>query len=136
MKNRIDIGIQDKRVGGASPFVKRVAEQTLSQLKKNNVALDITLCSQEFMRDLNRRFRKKNKSTNVLSFPEPASFVAPPDKKYLGEIYISPAYVSSHNQDLAHIVIHGILHLCGFHHPTKPDRMRMERKEDELLTHL
>ena len=136
MKNRIDIGIQDKRVVGVSPLVKRVAEQALSQLKKHNVALDITLCSQEFMCDLNRKLRKKDKTTNVLSFCESVSFVAPPDRTYLGEIYVSPAFVSSHNQDLAHIVIHGILHLCGFHHLTKPDRMRMERKEDELLAHL
>ena len=90
---------------------------------------DITLA------DLNSRFRKKNRPTDVLSFP------ADPDMGILGDIYISVntakrqarEYDWSLRDEILRLVCHGVLHLCGYDHHKRVDTVVMRAKEDKYL---
>ncbi len=100
-----------------------------------NIDVDIYLVSDEEMRAINKRFRGKDKATNVLSFREPKGFPHPERKKriLLGEVYLAPAYIENKGENIEALVIHGVLHLAGYTHDKVRDRMEMEKKEKEIL---
>ena len=91
---------------------------------------------------LNFQYRHKNTSTNILSFP----FDAPDyvESNLLGDLIICAPVIESQavaQQKIllnhwAHIVIHGVLHLCGYDHIDEKDAMEMEQKEINLLKKL
>lgn len=71
---------------------------------------------------------------NVLSYEAPKKFSRPDvSAKPLGEIYLNPSYIAAHGEDVNLMLAHGFLHLLGYDHKRKGDRMKMEKKEDELL---
>jgi probable rRNA maturation factor len=88
-------------------------------------------------RALNRRYRKKDKPTNVLSFPYD-------DPGLLGDIVICAAVVNREAREQgkrreahwAHMVVHGVLHLLGFDHIRPADAKVMERRERAILARL
>ena len=84
------------------------------------------------MQSLNKRFRGKNKPANVLSFMAPKNF---PGNK-LGEVYLDPIYIERHREDLNLMLVHGVLHILGYDHEKKSDRIKMEKKEAKLLRKL
>lgn len=97
----------------------------------------IAFVSDRKMRDLNRDFRGKNATTDVLSFPfEPDEFDAGAD--FLGDIVISleqaQKQAAENNLELEteikQLILHGILHLCGYDHET--DTGEMNARELEL----
>ncbi len=70
---------------------------------------------------------------NVLSYPA-GSFPRPKhEKKSLGVIYLDLDYIKRHGEDVAFMLLHGILHLLGYGHVRKNDRIKMERQERRLL---
>jgi probable rRNA maturation factor len=94
------------------------------------------------MRLLNRRYRGKDRPTNVLSFPaSPAPDVRP---RPLGDVLICPAVLrrearaqgKSEKAHWAHLVVHGTLHLAGYDHEEPRDAARMERREVAVLKRL
>lgn len=105
-------------------------------LKIKNSYADVFLISNIEMRDLNKKFRGKNKPTNVLAFPSPGSFPKVANKNWLGEIYLNPKYIRDHKENLEFMVIHGLLHLLGFDHVKYSDRIEMEKLEKRLLSKL
>lgn len=71
---------------------------------------------------------------NVLSYEAPEHFPRPDVRgKALGEIYLNPKYISEHGEDFDLMLVHGFLHLLGYDHKRKSDRMKMEKREDGLL---
>ena len=90
-------------------------------------------------RDLNRRYRGKDKPTNVLAFP----FEAPPGipSRHLGDVVICAPVVKREAREQskpasahwAHMVVHGILHLCGYDHHSEQDAGEMEALEKRIL---
>jgi probable rRNA maturation factor len=95
-----------------------------------NEAVTLILCSDYMIRKLNRRYRKIDRATDVLSFP-----FGDPD--LLGEIYISlqrakvqaKRYGLTYDEELKRLLIHGLLHLIGYDHHKKSDKEAMEAKE-------
>lgn len=91
---------------------------------------------------LNRRYRGKDYATNVLSFP----FEPPPgvDTGLLGDIVICAPVVLHEAVEgniaveahWAHMIVHGVLHLCGYDHERDADAAVMERLETEVLADL
>ena len=88
-------------------------------------SLTIAFVSDRKMRELNKNFRGKNTTTDVLSFPHEADeFDA--DENYLGDVAVSLEQAQKqtieNNLDLAteikQLILHGILHLCGYDHET------------------
>jgi probable rRNA maturation factor len=100
----------------------------------------VALSSDAHVAALNKRFRNKDKPTNVLSFP--AGGGAAPG--YLGDIVIAAETVEREaaEQDLPlrhhlqHLVVHGILHLLGFDHIDANDAERMEALEIKILSRI
>ena len=115
--------------------------QSLTESK--NKSLAIAFVSDKTMRDLNRNFRGKNLTTDVLSFPFEAddfnsnaeSIVD--DNVYLGDIAISVEQAARQavendldfESEIKQLIVHGILHLCGYDHETDTGEMnKMELK--------
>ena len=100
--------------------------------------VNVLITSSAEMKSLNRRFRGKDKPTDVLSFP------AEPDaqKQFAGEIAISADMASQNARALGHspaaevkiLVLHGILHLRGYDHEC--DNGQMARREKQLRAKL
>jgi len=102
------------------------------------------------MRDLNRRYRGQDRTTDVLSFAandtlagaDQACFIG--EAKFLGDVVVSvdtarqQATEAGHSlrRELDELVMHGVLHLCGYDHETDNGKMnRLElRLRRELLT--
>ena len=97
-------------------------------------SLGIRLTSEREMRDLNRRFRRKDEPTDVLSFPGEEF----PEGRHLGDIAISvptarrQASAQGHelSRELQVLLLHGVLHCLGYDHET--DDGTMARLEAEL----
>ena len=118
------------------------AENALQQIEETeNKSPTIAFVSDRKMRALNKEFRGKNKTTDVLSFPfEPDEFDAQTD--FLGDIVISTEQAQRQaaennltiETEIKQLILHGILHLCGYDHET--DTGEMNRRELELREHL
>ena len=100
--------------------------------------VNVLITSSAEMKSLNRRFRGKDKPTDVLSFP------ADPDleKQFAGEIAISAEIATKNARFLGHstaeevkiLVLHGVLHLRGYDHEC--DNGEMARRERQLRAKL
>ena len=96
--------------------------------------LNIILTGNEEIQNLNRDFRAKDRVTDVLSFPWE-------EDDFLGEIYISipqvakqaPDFGATFEQELKRVSLHGVLHLLGYDHIAKDDKLKMERMEEKYL---
>ena len=97
--------------------------------------VNISITSNREMQSLNRRFRKKNKPTDVLTFPSSVPQVA-------GDIAISLEIAAINAEQLGHsldtevkiLILHGMLHLAGFDHEI--DDGEMKSKESALRMQL
>lgn len=105
-------------------------------------SIAVMLTTDSVLQDLNRRFRGRDKPTNVLSFPAAAGFGGGP--AHLGDMAIAYETTAAEARaletplphHLAHLIVHGVLHLCGFDHMTRGDAERMEAIETRLLAGL
>ena len=107
--------------------------------KKKNQEFSILLTNRKKMKQLNYRFRKKNKATDVLSFPL-REF--PSNKFYIGDIAIcfeiinKRSKLSNFNLEFDKMWIHGYFHLIGYDHRKLKDFKKMTKKENLVLNFL
>lgn len=100
-----------------------------------NCFVEAHLVTDESMRRINREMRKKDVPTNVLSFIANRSFPHPELPKgfhYRGEIFLAPRHILKKREDIRTLAVHGLLHLLGYEHTKKSDRMVMEAREKEI----
>lgn len=98
--------------------------------------LSIALVDDEHMAEYNKTYRQKDGPTNVLSFPT--------DAPLLGDIVLSHSTIArealskgaSFEDHLAHLAIHGFLHLQGYDHDTRAQARQMEALEIKALAAL
>ena len=110
-------------------FAARAAEA----VGKSNSSATVAFVSDKTIRQLNRQFRGVDKATDVLSFPAGDS-----DKSNLGDVAISVETAArqakenglTFNEEVAQLILHGLLHLCGYDHET--DNGEMNRLELRL----
>ena len=108
----------------------------LSHLGATGHTLSVLLCDDPTIRDLNRTYREKDKTTDVLSFPMDG-----PDGPLLGDIAVSTDTAKRQADERGHslaielrvLLVHGLLHLRGHDHHNKADRDRMVKAERECL---
>ena len=121
---------------------KDFAESVIRSISETvNKSVTIGFVSDRKMRGLNKQFRGKNSSTDVLSFPFEADEFET-DNENLGDIIISLEQASrqaeENNLDLEteikQLILHGVLHLCGYDHET--DAGEMNAKELKLRAKL
>ena len=108
--------------------------------------LDITLTNDTEQRDLNRTWRGKDASTNVLAFPavDKAEPLPPGAPLLLGDVVLAFETVRREANEqgkpladhLRHLVVHGTLHLLGYDHLDRRGAERMEAAEIAILAEL
>lgn len=131
--NKIEVVSLNKKYRVYEKKIKKITRKFLQLLKKENCYLEIFLVASRKMKFLNKKFRNKDKAANILTFIEPKKFPHPESKfKILGEIYLN-AEVSSLKSQVSSLLAHGLLHLFGFFHQKKSDRIKMEAKEKFLI---
>tara|TARA_R110002096_G_scaffold20029_6_gene66750 strand:+ start:473 stop:1024 length:552 start_codon:yes stop_codon:yes gene_type:complete len=143
------LSVEISRAGGdwdaaAEEIVLRLAQAAFEQDGASPAAeLSVLLADNTFVQSLNRKFRGKDKPTNVLSFPNaPTPAGAHYDEpSSLGDIALAyetvKAEAKTHHKSfddhLAHLVVHGVLHLLGYDHMDDKDAEKMEKRERDLL---
>ncbi|MBL4538734.1 MAG: rRNA maturation RNase YbeY [Oceanicaulis sp.] len=114
-------------------------EAGLDQLEDPRAGAAVILFSDDAtVHELNRRFRDKDKPTNVLSFP------APDREGYPGDVILAYETCAREAQaaglslidHAAHLALHGVLHLNGFDHQEEDEATEMEALETAVLTGL
>ena len=131
---------RDPWAPGARLFVQWV-EAALAP-SRAPVGLSVRIVGRARSRSLNRRYRQKDKCTNVLSFAGAGTL--PDGRRALGELVICAPLVAqeARAQDTtlrahwAHLTIHGVLHLLGFDHEKTPDARKMAQREIQILDRL
>jgi probable rRNA maturation factor len=120
----------------------------LNIFKKNNFKFTILLSEDNEIKKLNKKFRKKNKTTDILSFPFHEKKVLntiikeKKDQIYLGDIIINLNKMTSNtkNKDFFlnfdKIWIHGLVHLLGYRHKSNRDFSMMTKLENKLINFL
>ena len=136
----IEIEIEADAWTGALPqteaLVERAASAALGTVTGDVVVL---LTDDDAVRDLNARFRDKDRPTNVLSFPAPES-AAP----HLGDIVLAYGVCAAEAEaqgktladHLSHLIVHGVLHLLGRDHEDDAEAEEMEAEEREILAQI
>ena len=125
-------------------FVRKVIRGTLRKMgEKGRISVGVVFVSKNRIQEINRKYRGKNNATDVLSFPVAEQFIiSGKDEKCLGEIVVCLPIVKKHaqkigvtfNRELAHILIHGTLHLLVHeHNKSDKDAEKMHRKEEEIM---
>ena len=121
-----------------------LAARTLDSIGRADSSLTVAFVRDPRIRELNLRFRGKPHATDVLSFPAGDNFEADDlgddylGDDYLGDIVISADTAARQAEEAGHtlerevseLVIHGVLHLCGYDHET--DQGQMNRLELKL----
>tara|TARA_Y100001936_G_C15603640_1_gene423025 strand:- start:31 stop:501 length:471 start_codon:yes stop_codon:yes gene_type:complete len=110
-------------------------------LTKKKVAFTIALSGSKKIKTLNKKFRKKDKATDVLSFPfykenELRSILRTnKEKLYLGDVIINFYKIKKVNfyDHFDSLWVHGFLHLLGYKHKKDSDFDKMQSKEKKIL---
>lgn len=117
----------------------------------DGVEIGVTLTDGQAIQVLNERYRGSDTATNVLSFPafslSPGTLPPPdaPRPLLLGDVVLALDVLESEvaqahgsapgqlNAHLAHLIIHGLLHLFGYDHQSETDAQKMEAVETDLM---
>ena len=158
MPNEIDVNIDEALslpVPDVDSWMRRLGLHVLECEQIDGSGLSVLITDDETMRELNRAYRAYDQPTDVLSFGlsklakrapggevlEPG-FVLPPDSSsQLGEVIISLPTAQRQarendrpvDMELAHLLIHGILHLLGYDHYEPDEEREMRSREEKLL---
>ncbi len=130
----------------------RLAEVVLeAEGLDDDTGVALVLIDEAQMTELNEAHMGKEGPTDVLSFPiESATPGSPPQRApggppiELGDIFIAPSVVRRNagrqgvpfEDELALMVVHGLLHLLGWDHEVEEEAVRMERRESDLLARI
>ena len=129
-------------------ITKRQLEKLVQQLaraeKTGKRSLSILLTTDREIKQLNKRYRHKDKATDVLSFPVATS--SPLVRQSLGDLVISwettisqaKEYDVTIYNEFLRLLVHGFLHLCGYDHEhvSQAEAQRMQSRESQLLLKL
>ncbi|XXF80537.1 rRNA maturation RNase YbeY [Myxococcaceae bacterium GXIMD 01537] len=118
-----------------------LARTFLDRLELKDCELSLSLVGDRAIRRLNRTWRKKDKPTDVLSFPAGELPKGTPGPRQLGDVVISldtakrqaKEYSRTLDQEVARYLAHGVLHLLGHDHETARDARKMAALEEKLL---
>ena len=123
----------------ASERLVKVAQESLRALKIKNALLSITLVTPRAIAALNKKHLGHTGPTDVITF----ALGADPNGVVLADIYICPEVAREQakrhgvgvREEVARLVVHGVLHACGWEHPDDDSRITspMWRRQEQLL---
>ena len=118
-------------------FKKKLQKlSTIPSFKNKNQEFSILLTNSKKIRSLNYKFKKKNKPTDVLSFPTQNVFK---NNSYIGDIAICFEILNKRSKtsnfflEFDKMWIHGYFHLIGYDHKKLIDFEKMSKKENSIL---
>ena len=133
-------------------FLKKIIEKILSSIFSSRAIIfeiSILLTGAKNMKYLNKKFRKINKDTDVLSFPaEEKNFfkkgLKSKKKVYLGDIALSYQYIesitkkqnTSFDDYFKKMLVHGVLHLIGYEHDSFKKYKKMNLLEQKIIRNI
>lgn len=125
----------------ARSLVRRAVAQAAATASTTGTELAIVLTDDSAIRQLNRLWRGIDAATNVLSFPSKQTADEP---AHLGDIVLAHQTIAREASaegkpfahHLAHLVVHGFLHLIGYDHDKDADAETMEQTERKILRRL
>ncbi len=130
-----------KRLRNKDLFFKKICNAFPKKYKFLNkkVSFTLLLSNNKNIQKLNKLFRKKNKPTDILSFPLTKKFRVS-KQTYLGDIIISYNFINKpkslntklFKEKVIKIFIHGFLHLLGFDHKKNKDYIKMLKEEGQI----
>lgn len=116
-------------------ILDRISTVAANQLQlDSSSSLTVILVDDEYIRNLNRTYRNKDQTTDVLTFPDGALH-------HLGDVFISidtcerqaKEYGHSLERELGFLFVHGLLHTLGYDHHTEEDEAIMFPLQDKIL---
>jgi probable rRNA maturation factor len=130
-----------KRNDGVKSAARRAVTKAADVLSTPSSELAIVLTDDSTIRLLNRDWRGVDAPTNVLSFPAEHAGGAPP---FIGDIVLAYETIATEAaaerkplaHHIAHLAVHGFLHLLGYDHVRKKDAQTMEAVERDILRRL
>ena len=118
------------------------ARKALGIMPVDAGGVTIAFVSDRAMRELNRRWRRMDQTTDVLSFPAAQDQFEKAEGLSLGDVVISVEQAARQaaeqglqfDEEISQLILHGLLHLCGYDHET--DKGEMNRMELRLRRRL
>ena len=136
----VHMQVQVRRITFDPALLERSARAILADVGEASAELSIMFVGDQRMRGLNRRYRGKDRTTDVLAF---AMREAPESSaSLLGDVVIAVPTAArqakegqrSLDEELTVLLVHGILHLCGYDHErSEKEARRMHRRERMIL---
>ncbi|MFA7073746.1 MAG: rRNA maturation RNase YbeY [Endomicrobiaceae bacterium] len=117
-----------------TPMLQKAADTALNYEKIKKCQISFTMISDQEIKKMNRKYRKVNRITDVISF-----LVS--EELFMGDIYISATrpkknakkYGFTHEQELCYLIIHGILHLEGYTDYDAENKSLMFSRQDKIF---
>ena len=131
--------------------LEKNTQDILTYLGYSGFDLSVLLCDSTTMQAYNKKYRNKDQSTDILSFPfypnlKAGDTIKPisEEEKNVGDIIMCPEYVQedlerwdqTFEERMQVLLVHGVCHLLGYDHIKNEDYELMKQKENELLSHL
>ena len=142
---KVDVLLKDKNwkkyISNPKKYLEskvKLINGSLRFIKNKKISFSILLGGNEEIKKLNKKYRKKNKSTDVLSFPfyEIKNLKKIKNKNiYLGDVILNFYKIDKKNfkRNFNKLWIHGFLHLLGYRHHKNKDYYKMHRIENLML---
>ena len=119
--------------------LNKIVSTILEQEKMSDCVINLRLLNDKEMKKLNMQFRQKDRTTNVLSFPN--DDISVKQTKNIGDIAISVEYVKAEakkegktfDDHIIHMLAHGVYHILGYDHENNENAVIMENKEIQTL---
>ena len=129
---KVDIKNMQDRIKVDRRFIRMVVREILKREARSG-EVSLVLAGNEYVRELNRKYRSIDRATDVLAFPM--------DEEILGDIVISVekvqeqavSYRQSFEEEMARLIIHGVLHLLGYSDNSKRDEKKMHVRQEQIL---
>jgi probable rRNA maturation factor len=140
---KIDVLVDSDRwkdAEGVKSMVRRAVTHAAAAVSTTGSELAVVLTDDSAIRSLNRDWRGIDAATNVLSFPAKNAG----DERHLGDIVLAFETIAREARGerkplahhIAHLAVHGFLHLVGYDHKRNPEATAMENVEREILRQL
>jgi rRNA maturation RNase YbeY len=128
-----DIAFEPQHTDKITPWI----EHTIEKYACNLSFINFIFCSDDYLHQLNVSYLDHDTLTDIITFP----YTTPPQIE--GDIFISiervrdnaATYKVNFEEELLRVIIHGVLHLCGFKDKTPTEKEEMNQKENEALGH-
>jgi rRNA maturation RNase YbeY len=134
-----------RRGHGSATRLRNAGKALLAAVDHGGSQLSIVLVDDEEMTRLNRRYRGRRKTTDVLSFAQlEGDEIESPDAQHLGDVVVSVPVAKRQAKDggwtleeeLLRLIVHGLLHVLGYDHEKSSREERRMRREEARLCEL